>query len=72
MRIALFKRERRASGNAKHVSLRPLWNDRKANKKWSHHLVESDCDEFVRHFFQSAAAKKLEHSLDANASTSVL
>jgi len=59
-------------GKHRHVSLRPLWNDRKASKKWSQLLVESDCDEFVRHFFQSAAAKELGHSLDANASALVL
>lgn len=55
-------------GKRKRVPLAPLWNDTKANKKWNQILVESDCDEFVRHFFQSETAKKLGHSLESYSS----
>ena len=50
-------------GSRKHVSLRPLWNDRKAIKKWHQLLVQSDCDDFVRHFFQSEIVKSRGHTL---------
>jgi NAD-dependent SIR2 family protein deacetylase len=38
-------------GKRKHVSLKSLWNDVKANRKWNQLLVETKCDDFVRHFY---------------------
>jgi NAD-dependent SIR2 family protein deacetylase len=46
-------------GKHKHVSLRPLWNDSKANKKWHQLLVEADCDDFVRHFYDATSRRQV-------------
>jgi len=43
-------------GGRKSVSLRPLWQERRACRRWRQLLVETSCDAFVADFFESAAA----------------
>merc|ERR1712187_1028506 len=44
-------------GHRKDVQLKPLWWDRKANKKWRQLCVESSCHSFVERVFASPARK---------------
>jgi len=44
-------------GDWKDVSLRPMWQDRKASQKWPQLLVEGECDAFVKRFFASSEAR---------------
>lgn len=46
-------------GDWKNVSLRPLWQDRKASQRWPQLLVESDSDDFVERFFASPEASEI-------------
>jgi len=42
-----------ALGDWKEASLRPLWTDPKANRRWTQLLVEDWCDDFVERLFVS-------------------
>jgi len=44
-------------GDRRRVSLRPLWQDRKAGRRWEQLLVQASCDSFVSSFFASPAAQ---------------
>lgn len=45
------------------VQLRPLWLHRDGDRRWRQLLLETHCDSFVRHLFESSVAKAKGHSL---------
>jgi len=55
-------RTRKLAGRS--VSLCPMWREnRVASQRWRQLLVEDDCDPFVKRFFASKAAEKMELTL---------